>query len=32
VRTGSEVAVTMLDDIEKALIRILRTVNEDAES
>jgi hypothetical protein len=30
VKTGSEVAVAMLDDVEKALIKILRTVNEDA--
>jgi hypothetical protein len=30
VKTGSEVAATMLDDVEKALLRILQTVNEDA--
>jgi hypothetical protein len=27
---GSQTAITMLDDIEAALLRILRTVNEDA--
>jgi hypothetical protein len=28
--TGAKIATGMLDDIEKALLRILRTVNEDA--
>jgi hypothetical protein len=30
VQVGSQTAITMLDDIEAALLRILRTVNEDA--
>jgi hypothetical protein len=29
VATGSQVAITMLDEIEAALVRILRSVNED---
>jgi hypothetical protein len=31
VEVGSKVAISMLDDIEKALVKILRTVNADAE-
>jgi hypothetical protein len=30
VKTGSEVACTMLDDIERRMIEVLRRVNEDA--
>jgi hypothetical protein len=30
VKVGADVACAMLDDIEKALLRILRRVNEDA--
>jgi len=31
VQTGAQVAITMLDDIEAALLRVLRSVNEDSE-
>jgi hypothetical protein len=30
VRTGAEVGVSMLDDVERRLIEILKRVNEDA--
>jgi hypothetical protein len=30
VQVGAQTAITMLDDLEAALIRILRVVNEDA--
>jgi hypothetical protein len=29
VQTGAQVAITMLDDIEAALLRVLRSVDED---
>jgi hypothetical protein len=31
VRAGAEVAIGMLDDVEKRLLEILRRVNEDAD-
>jgi hypothetical protein len=30
VEVGSKVVIAMLDDLEKALLKILKTVNEDA--
>jgi hypothetical protein len=30
VEVGSKVVIAMLDDLEKALLKILQTVNEDA--